>query len=239
MIYSFSDYIKCINEGLIKTYDIDITIDKSDYFLSKLKIKYSIEKNISNDKIHLLIQDFNLIFNNLDILDNIETYFINISGWFPSSISIENIHGMENRFLYDKNYLITNSDFIKNLKITFESKFDKEYNLNSMYHLSIKQFKNDILKKGIIPKDKSKKTIHPNRIYLSDTIQGCINLIPQMNVYYSELKYKNRNLKINSDWIIYEIDTKSIILYKDPNYINGYYTTNNIPPNKIKIVDEK
>jgi hypothetical protein len=240
-MHSFNEYIFRLNEGLIKTYNIDIVIDKLDYFFKDLKIIYDVYKNPSNEKIILEIENFNKIFNIIDVINIIENYFINISGWFPSSIKLENIHGMFNTFLYDKNYLITNSDFIKSIKITFESKFDLITKTpDRMYHLTINEFNDKIMKHGLVPKNKSKKSIHPERIYLCETIDSCEKLILQMEIYYAELKYKNKNLKIDINWIIYEvIIPKDIKLYKDPNYVEGFYTTDNIPSNCLKVVKRK
>jgi hypothetical protein len=60
---------------------------------------------------------------------------------------------------------------------------------------------------------------------------------------YDYVKRKNINKlnKINTDWIIYEIDTKNIEkLYKDPNYIDkGYYIVDNINPKDIIIYDKE
>ena len=73
-------------------------------------------------------------------------------------------------------------------------------------------------------------------------IEDCKILIPRMDLFYQEEKYdiiRNPNnpkgkYNKNTKWIIYEIDTKIgeiTKLYKDPNYINGYYFLDNI--NKI------
>jgi len=59
-------------------------------------------------------------------------------------------------------------------------------------------------------------------------------------VFHYELT-KTKKSKIDTKWIIYEIDTNnlSINLYKDPNYDNGYYIIDNIPKEKIKIIEEE
>ena len=66
-------------------------------------------------------------------------------------------------------------------------------------------------------------------------------LIPQMKLYYSEerdtnlYKLNNKKYRKNTKWIIYEIsNTSNLKLYKDPRYINGYYTLENINPQDIK-----
>ena len=41
---NFTEYINNLNEGLIKTYDIDFVIDKSYQMLSVLNINFDIKK---------------------------------------------------------------------------------------------------------------------------------------------------------------------------------------------------
>ena len=51
----------------------------------------------------------------------------------------------------------------------------------------------------------------------------------------------NKNRKINTKWIIYEIKTNDgLKLYKDPNFLNkGYYLLGNISKDNIKIIDKE
>ena len=52
----------------------------------------------------------------------------------------------------------------------------------------------------------------------------------------------NKIYNKNTKWIIYEIDTKLSninVLYKDPNYIDGYYYLNNIESIGIKIAEKE
>jgi len=56
-----------------------------------------------------------------------------------------------------------------------------------------------------------------------------------------KIYYDNRRDNINDKWIIYEIytDDLNIKIFKDPNYINGYYIIDNIPNNIIKVIDKE
>jgi hypothetical protein len=67
------------------------------------------------------------------------------------------------------------------------------------------------------------------------------NLTNRMKFYYNNRKINNVEDKINDKWIIYEIDTSGldIKLFKDPNYIDGYYIIDNIPSDLIKIIDKE
>lgn len=242
MIYSFGKFINLLNEGLIKTTDGKFFTQKCGIFLNPLKIIYNIKYNDLDNTIELEIDWFNKINNLSNIFDCIESLFINMNGWFPSSMEITDLSGMKNTLTYDRNYLLDRSMYFKNIKIKFESKFDIKKDIpNKLFHLTIKQFENQIKKSGLHPKNKSKLTIHPDRIYLCPSLEDCKLLIPQMKSFYSSKKWGNSKFTINDKWIIYEIETKelNIILYSDPNYKNGYYTLDNIPPDKIKIIEKE
>jgi hypothetical protein len=62
-----------------------------------------------------------------------------------------------------------------------------------------------------------------------------------MKFHYKIRKTNNKKDNLNDKWIIYEIVTSGldIKLYKDPNYINGYYIVDNIPSDLIKIIDKE
>lgn len=66
-----------------------------------------------------------------------------------------------------------------------------------------------------------------------------------MKLYYNDEKmfnvYNKQKRKYKKDTIpiIFEIDNSDQFinkLYKDPNYTDGYYVLDNIPPEKIKII---
>jgi uncharacterized lipoprotein YehR (DUF1307 family) len=231
------NYLDFINEGLIKTHPYNIVLNKVNFLPNNLI--YNINYTQSDNIIHFEILYFNKLSEVSKTFDVIESYFINMMGWFPSMMVIENLSGMENSIQYNRDYLIKNINFLQKVKITFESKFDIESTIPvKLYHLSIKEFEKLILKNGISPKSKSKISYHDSRIYLCKSIMDCQSLIPNMKMFYSQQKWSNPNSKINDKWLIYEIDTNDVEmkLYYDPNYIGGYYTLSNISPTKIKIV---
>ena len=233
---NFTEYINKLNEGLIKTYDIDFVIDKSLQMLSVLNIKFDIQKN-PNNTIKLNLYNFNKVY--IDELFNLlNTNFVNMFGWFPSYMYMENVSGMKNQMNYDEQYLKNTYAYLSEVSIIYESKFDIEVNVpEKLYHISIKEYEKKILSNGIVPKSKSKLALHDERIYVCSSINDCLDMISKMKFYFF-----NKNKKINTQWIIYEITTYNIDLklYKDPNYIDkGYYLIGNIPPNSIKIALEE
>jgi len=232
MILDFSKYLEQLNEGIIRTYDIDFVIDKSLQRLSVLNVKYDIVKN-PNNTIKLTIYDFNkIIINHLFGLLN--KNFTNLFGWFPTYMFLTNLSGMKNSMNYDENYLVKTYEYLGEVSILYESKFDLISDMPpKLYHISIQEHSNKILSIGIVPKTKNKISSHGNRIYVCSSLNDCIDLIDNMKFYFF-----NKNEKINTKWIIYEIDTSDldILLYKDPNYPDrGYYLLGNIPPKNLTI----
>ena len=57
-----------------------------------------------------------------------------------------------------------------------------------------------------------------------------------------EFYFFDKNPKINTSWLIYEITTTglNLKLYKDPNYMDkGFYLLGNVPPTNIKIIQKE
>ena len=233
---TFREFI--LTEGLIKTLNMQETVDKADFFIRDLKIKSSI-KTKDNNTISLTIDDFNYIHLLQAVFETLENYFVNIAGWFPTYMFIQNVSGQKHQFKYNQDYLIKNAIYFSKIEIIFEAKFDIQTVIpEKLYHLSIQQFKSKILKSGLFPKGKSKIAKHLDRIYVCDTLEACQKLITNIQFHYDNLKFNNHQNKINAAWIIYEINTSdlNLKLYKDPNYIGGFYITDNIEAKNIKII---
>lgn len=247
IIRYFKDYINSLNEGLIKTHDPQVVLNTT---LNRLvnfnNISGELVKSNSNDKILIEINNLkNLTFKELNVIfDILSQNIINLGGFFISIIEIENLHKMKNYIKTDLYNIISNKNYYNKVKITFESKFEKTEELfDKLYHLSIKEYESDILKYGLQPKEKSKLTLHPDRIYLCSSKKDCEKLINQMKLYYDMEKDRNmyslgnKKYKKDTDPVIFEIDNSDgLELYKDPNFIGGYFTIDNILPDKISKV---
>jgi hypothetical protein len=236
-ITKWSQFI--LNETL-KTNDIDFVVKNVEDEIRLSGINCNVFKN--DNKIELEI--FN--FNELKVIDSMLLYldslFIDRNGWFPSKMKLFDIDNIDNTLKYDEDYLIDKYHLLNKIIITYEAKYDVVINTpNKLYHLSIQEYKDKILKNGLIPKAKNKRTIHLDRIYLCSVPEDCYKLIFNMKYDYDKRKNLNNKDKINTDWIIYEIDAKNIEkIYKDPNYIDkGYYLVDNINPKDISIYDEE
>lgn len=245
IIKNYYDYFTSVNEGLIKTYDGNLSINHLIDVLSN--IKFNVSGSFNNNRIKLTINEFNHIDKSkIDYLfDTISSILTNKFGWFPSNMTILSIYNMSNSKAFDEDEVKLKQDIISIISIEFDSKFDDvvDEHHNKLYHLSIMEYNDKILKYGLSPRSKSKRSSHIDRIYLCSNIEDCKLLIPQMKLYYLDERdinlYTLGNKKWRKDfkWVIYQIDNDiNMKLYKDPRYINGYYTLENIDPGKIKII---
>ena len=174
-IYDFEKYVKSINEGLIKTFDIKKTVTDINTLLNRYNLNFSTE--IIDNIFMVIINDFDKITNLDDILEILLSTTFNLYGWFPSTMRMTNFFLNEKTMKFRKEELLRPINNLVKVIITFESKFDEIVNNipDKLYHLTIQQYENDIIKNGLLPKSKSKLTAHDydGRIYLCDSINQC------------------------------------------------------------------
>lgn len=240
-ITTYSEFM--LNETL-KTHDINLTYDNVNRELSLLRFNFSI--NTKSNKIEITLFGFRFLRETKTYLDLLNNLLIDRHGWYPSEMEITNISSMKNILPYDEDILLDmkNNLYYQDIKITYEAKYDKLVNVsNKLYHLSIQEYEKSVLKKGLIPKSKSKLSKHLDRIYLCSDPKDCYNLIPKMKFIYGMNKFNRKENKINDRWIIYEIDMNGldIKLYEDPNYRNSTaaWTIENIPVGNIIVLDKE
>jgi hypothetical protein len=242
-IKNYYDYLRHIKEGLIKTHEGEDSIRHLIDVMRRLK--FDVSGSFKNDIITLEFVDFKSIppAKLRDMFDMISSLMVNKFGWFPSSMDFQLVNGVTRLKRYDESEIIKKASIIDKLKIEFDSKFDGiEIYSGNLYHLSIQEYKVKILKNGLFPKSKSKLLSHIDRVYLCKSLADCKNLIPQMKLHYSEEKdvnhYElvNKKWKKDTKWIIYEIKNDGYVnLHKDPRCGDGYYTMDNISPDRISI----
>ena len=171
-----------------------------------------------------------MLFRSYDFIISIN----NNLGYYPSYVWVKNDLGW-NSFKFDMEYL---SSKYKSIKIRFEAKYEDGLYKNDLevpnksYHLTDQRNKEKILEKGLCPKSNNRVSFHKDRIYM----------------FYNENDYKQllNNLKANDNknnlskqYMLLEISLKDeYIIHTDPNYNNGFFTYENIPPNNIKIIKE-
>ena len=209
------EYELNLQEGLIKTNNIGKT-------LNILEKKYSSKFIFTRSKNSFYIKTFSTNINTLlnGIIKDADTL-----GWFPSFMETEKYTGK-----WDKKYFKEGE-----IKLRFEAKFDEEVveNVPSiLYHITPTQNADKILSIGLVPKSRSKASYHPDRVYLSKDLKDIKNL---GEMFYQKTGIKNWTiLKIKIDMIPGDY----LKLYTDPNYKQGYYTLNNIPPQAIEKVKD-
>ena len=233
MITSINEFKIYLKEGLIFTYDLDLLIDTLPK-LSKLKISINKESEYK----------FNIEINTCDIISSymvkLINYCINLYGYFPTKYVFTLKNGMSNTKKWNsrafENEVVKSTTAYNNyskLQLFFESKKpDFVKNLNVVYHYTTKKYLAKILAKGLIVKSKNRLLNHLERIYV-----------------FSDLKIKDtilKNLKksdllnnIKNEYVLLQIDTtsKPIFFRIDPEYVDGYFTTDNIPKELITIQD--
>jgi len=234
-INTYSEYI--LNETL-KTHELNSTIKNVKSELNLLNYDFSIQSQ--NNTITINLHGFRFIKNIPITLEYLDSLMIDRHGWFPSKMYLVNLSENENELSYNEDYLIENAEYLEQVSITYEAKYDKKVANDIYYHISIQEYKEKIINKGLIPKSKSKLSKHLDRIYICKDVNDCYSLIPRMKLEYN---YKKRSKsKINDKWIIYEIDltNSNIDIFEDPNYEDkGFYCVDNIPKNLITIIDEE
>ncbi len=256
IIKYLKDYIENISEGLIKTYDSNIVLN--DFLKTTRDIPVVIKGKADIDTIIIEVFDIkSMAINAIEpLLDHIMIFVVNSGGWFPSKIDMININGLEKSDTFDIDYILSIYKQLEKITITFECKFDEAVKdiPKVLYHLTINEYTKKINRFGIAPKSKSKLSSHLDRVYLCTSIEDCKGLIPKMQLFYSKEKdeqtfntkkyllSKHGLVKKDYSPVIYQIDNSDetvTVLYKDPNFINGYYTLSNIPKTKIKRLDIK
>lgn len=228
MILNYNKYIKLIKEGLIRTHNIEKYYGSLDIELNSIGVISKI--NIISKFLYELE-----ILNTTELTNEKLKHIIDINqnllGYYPSYIWLQNKFGT-NGFKFDIKYM--NNKYL-NIKIRFESKYEDGAFKNDLkipkisYHLSTTKNKDKILKNGLCPKSFNRKTNHPERIYLFDNLKNLNTLLKSLKL----------NDKTPTYYTLYEIDMNdNMIIHTDPNYENGFYTTDNISPYDIRIIQD-
>lgn len=215
-----------LNEGLITTYSADKTIE---YVQKALKgIPLLIRKTETNNG-PCIIATIPTIGSNFNIICNL----MNACGWFLG-------HPKYNSENYPKNVLAT---------LQFEPKFQpqsRDVLGNEKFLLHITQAKNvpKIKRIGLVPSSKNQMFNYPDRIYL---IKGGVHMskiigLAGMLCYVNKNEDYKNGIAIKEDYSVLKIDVAKIPektkFAIDPNFADGVYTTDNIPPSAI-VSEEK
>ena len=210
-----------MEEGLIKSYDIDAVIG----FMSKFfHLKKEKEEGLSLLKIAGKEEQFNgeirkqcgengteiIVAKIYDdtILDKLNYYFKKY-GWFNSRID-------GNEYLYEKKF----DEVIKAFQLLKHT--------DKLYHVTSKENKNNILKKGL----RAKTATNPNGYMNNERVYLFLNKPTDNEMYL-----------FGPDSIIIEVDIAKLPetyeFYFDPRMENALYCYENIPSKAIKIINDK
>jgi hypothetical protein len=219
-----------IYEGLILTHDLNII---TNIISKKYKAIFYYDKNIF--KISHKFDDklFNIEINEIiQLTDNL--------GWFPSQI----IYDVNENQKYLKFSLTNFLNLIKlkiyDMNIFFEAKYDIDiYPIpEKMYHVTNLRYLEKIKRYGLIPHKHEKLTSHPERIYLT-------NSIDESWIFIRALIFRTPENE-REPLIILEIDTlfmkDRLRIMRDPNFqrggiYTGFYTLNPIDPQCLSVID--
>ena len=236
--------VKKLHEGLIKSH----SIFETKKILGRLytTIGLSWMNHIVDRDDGTIVVDILPFKNDVNYIKNLLKY-INNMGYFPSVIykqtSDQSKPDDDN---YDENLLLSLAkeyNLYNVLCIVIEAKYDVEVSIkHKLYHTTRQEVLHKIMKNGLTPREKSKLSTHPERVYLALTYSDAYDLVVQLKTDYVR-KYPER-YKTSDDvkMCILEIDpinVKYLKLFSDPNFKdNAVYTLMNIPKEAIKIIKE-
>lgn len=226
MITNYDQYLSLIKEGLIRTHNIIEYQDTLDIEFNKLDFDLKIKS-----KFEFTIEFFNIDKVKQHVLDGILPILNNL-GYFPSFMWVTNKKGMLNTLKFDESYI---SNKYTEIKLRMESKYEDGAYSNDLdvpekaYHLTKQKFKDNIFKNGLYPKSLNRKTKHLDRIYM----------FKYLDQYGDLLKVLKISDVDDEQYMLLEVElSDKNIIHTDPNYTDGFYTTDNIHQKNIKILKE-
>lgn len=218
---------KFLADGLIKSIEPKKAVDDI------------INKNFSNLGKATLMRnemgiDFLLKIKNTDKLKEVMSLVNNI-GYFIASYKIGDITYRFN----DENFINIIKDNLKNAKLPvtlhLEAKFDKKEESipKIVFHITSEEFIEKIKKFGLIPKSKSKKSYHPERIYLALEVEAALSMAAQIQSITEREEYFPYLISIDTTKL------KDVKFYIDPNFSDyGVYVLENIPKKAIVQIEK-
>ncbi|MCK9416217.1 hypothetical protein M0Q97_06125 [Candidatus Dojkabacteria bacterium] len=235
MISNFQYYINKLNEGLISTYPISIFYSNLYDYLKLINVNFHLIPKFENETFKIdTIQS--IIFEDIEKIN----VLCNNLGYYISKFTIF-INDKTNTLKYDNETFKGNIKNNTRLILFYESKFDVEIlPLQKIYHTTNIAHLRKITKLGLLPRSTSKLQYHLDRIYFSQTLNDCENIINKLRLF------DNTKTDIK-DYIILEIDTSnfyeehfdkstSLVKFRKDPQSNGIYTFNNIPKDRIEII---
>jgi hypothetical protein len=216
-----------LNEFITKTININKTVEELKNRFSK---KFNDVKNDSGDIIISFERGYDDLFPNQYEYINEINKFMDSFGWFPSKV---------NGFKFNEKTLDTKKQTAYDIHIRYEGKYDTYIipNEKYYYHLSPDISWSQIKSNGLTPKSKSKLSYHPERVYLIKKYDPD-EFVDMAKKLFSYVDPKTK--EYIRDYYVLRIDIEALIksgrdkFYKDPNYMLGIWTYENIPPSYVE-----
>lgn len=250
-IDSFRYYLnlqKIINEGLIKTHDIDKSVE---IFNDTLQEKAHASIDILG-RIEIILFQIDT-----DTKEDIETILFNL-GYFIATVEYMLIDKTIHNIGYDKfDETLIDRNRIVGMSFYAERLYNKKYENTIpkyLYHVTESDlYENKIKHKGLIPINKRILSNGPGRIYFTmDTNESKRYADNKFIIYdkayktykdssekYPE-KYDKHYIKENITFYLLKIKTnKEQVIYHDPQMTNAFYTMHNINIKDIEVIDKK
>ena len=132
-----------------------------------------------------------------------------------------------------------NGDHVKIL--FFEPKFQETkvgFDEKYFMHVTPLAHKEKILRTGLCPRASSKKSLeHPDNVHLMGGVGKTMAFLLASMLYKDE-----KNCTSDGRYVIFFLNRDKVLenakLVHDPNYVRGYVTTDNIPPDVIEDFEE-
>ncbi len=226
-------YKQHLEEGLIKTYDVKEFVKH----LNKMIAAKNYKKLLSNAKVdpdgHIWLM-LRMKTQTMDFAKEL-IKLMNVLGYYVSDVNFRgyNVDDEANHPPKDNDEFLNiikqaeEDTNVVTLQLLIEPKFEDEAKgkFITLYHITEKKHLKKIKEIGLVPKAKSKVTYHPERIYLA-TKEAMANIFKKYKDYVKEP-------------VVLMVNVRDIKLYPDINAGKGtYFTTTNIPPDRIKIMKD-
>lgn len=212
-----------IRETLSKTYSLNLVFK----YLSK-----HLEEGVFHEINDVL--KIEVTHKNYEKLPKVIESLENLYGWYlagaqydldePFDRDVENI---KSNLVYNAREIEKDlgEDMDGQIVLHFLEKYGKKVQVpDIVYHVTSGNNLSKILKYGLVPKSKSKKAFHPDRVYVATELSGIQNLV---NDEYFDID--------NPTLLTIDIsDIKdSVDFFEDPHFSTGVYTFSNIRPENI------
>lgn len=206
-----------LNEGLIKTYPIDRTIEFAKRYFKTIKDE-DIHKELSDGNVWVILVRIPDVFNNKEII----TRAMNSCGY----------HFAKTRPGFAK-------DGVEYVWLQFEPKFENDISIEiraqetHLYHITPLCNVGDILHSGLQPSFKNQALSFPERVY---ALRGSTHDDIIIELTY-QLSKHNTRVPNDGNYAVLDIDLKkiprSVKMYQNPNHPCAIFFSDNIRPNSI------